>query len=160
MERLSELTLLHEHMDHLFLEHQCAILRLDWSRAFTLLQSFKSELEQHIAEEEDLLLPTYERNVRQCPGGTAELFRAEHRKIKCFVNEYVRREEAFRFKKSGNPVDAIALLDAQAQFKHLLAHHDQRERSFLYPALDQKISVGERLDLIHRIEERRSRPDA
>ena len=42
----------------------------------------------------------------------------------------------------------IALLYAEAQFKHLLQHHDLREENLLYPTLDRVASEEERQELL------------
>jgi hypothetical protein len=54
---------------------------------------------------------------------------------------------------SASDLDAISLIEAELQFKHLMVHHDQRERSFLYRKLDERASPGEVLDILFAIEQ-------
>lgn len=43
----------------------------------------------------------------------------------------------------------IGLFDRQAMYKHLVEHHDLREKNVLYPALDRVTDDAERARLLH-----------
>jgi hypothetical protein len=124
----------HHEADALFLEHQEALLARDFAAAEALLTRFRAAVARHIAEEEAEALPPYQALGPAPPGGGAELIVAEHRKIERLLAGFAARLAAWRAAPP-TPREVIALLDAQAQFKHLMDHHDRRERTFLYPAL-------------------------
>jgi hypothetical protein len=53
------------------------------------------------------------------------------------------------------PPDAralIALIELEARFKRVVEHHDLREREYLYPLLDERLSDDERANLWRRID--------
>lgn len=57
METLSELLHLHDDLDGMFFDHQCALLRFDFNKAFRLLEAYESALLIHMKDEEDVLTP-------------------------------------------------------------------------------------------------------
>lgn len=156
MRRITDLTYIHSHLDESFLWHQEFIVQMQWRTALELLREFSKELDAHIHEEEEILLPAYEKRVQQPVGGSAEQFRLEHRRLQLLMKEFLVREEELAETGSRDLRDAIHLIEEQARFKHLMLHHDQRERSFLYPLLDIKLGSDERRDLINRIEGERA----
>jgi hemerythrin-like domain-containing protein len=141
----------HGQLDALFLSHQEALLSLDIDGATALLQEFEKGLRAHIRAEEELLLPVY-RRAGPIPGGAPELFTTEHRKMLEYVEGF---KETLRQLQNSSPTlkrEIIALLDDQAQFKHLVEHHDLREHNILYPALDRVTDEGERRELLDKTE--------
>jgi hemerythrin-like domain-containing protein len=139
----------HEELDELFLTHQEALLALDLDRARDLLWEFETGLRHHMRLEEELLLPIYQR-AAPVPGGAVELFTGEHRKMLWFLERF---KESMAELEAGQPDlkrRVIQLLDHQAQFKHLVEHHDLREQSILYPALDRVTGEAERRELLAR----------
>lgn len=148
---LSFLTLLetHQQLEELFLQHQEDLLTLDLERAARELKDYEQKLVLHMRQEEDWLLPVFER-AGPIPGGAIELFTGEHKKMRAFV---VRFKETLAELKS-RPADlkrrVIALFDQEALFKHLVEHHDAREESILYPTLDRITSEAEREELLGR----------
>lgn len=124
----------HVAADALFLSHQEALLARDFAAAEARLSEFRAAVAGHIEVEEAEALPRYRALGPAPPGGAADLIVAEHRKIEQFMAKFAARLEAWRDREP-EPREVIALLDAEAQFKHLMDHHDRRERAFLYPAL-------------------------
>jgi hypothetical protein len=155
MQELAELVDEHRAFERLFLEHQELILKERWREALDLLKKFRRQLEIHILEEEEILLPVYESRAGSPPGGSPQQFRLEHNKMRHLLNSYVNRERNLTWSYSSNALDIIDLIEEQSAFKHLMVHHDQRERMFLYRWLDDWTSLGEKLDMIHQIEQMR-----
>jgi hypothetical protein len=152
MNSLMDLTELHRELDSLFAQHQRHVVRMEWWQALLALNVFSRKIALRMTCEEKLLLPLYESRIGEPPGGAARLFKAEHRKIRRHLDEFraaLRRHIRIR---STDVLDVIELIEAEAQFKQLAIHHDQRERSFLYQRLDERASPGEVLDLLHAIE--------
>ncbi len=130
-----------------FLRHQEARHDSDLARAAALLREFERGLQDHAEKEEALLLPVYAR-VPAAPGGGADLFRAEHRKMLRFTAEFAEALAELHLAGPNLKRRILTLLDRQAAFKSLVDHHDRREARFLYPALDAVTTLDERRDLL------------
>ena len=150
MKRFSDLLMLHQELDELFLEHQRALIRGELDTALCRLEAYESELLNHIWDEEEVLIPIYAARAEAPVGGSAEIFLNEHRKIReylaLFKAEFTNLSTADDRERA-----VIFLLDSQTTFKRLLVHHDTRERKFLYPLLDQITTEQEKLSLFRRL---------
>lgn len=125
----------HHEADELFLKHQEALLERDFAAAAARLAEFTEAVSRHIAVEEAEAIPLYCAHVpTPPPGGHADLILAEHRKIERYLRQFAEQLAAWQ-SRPPTPREVLALLDRQTQFKHLMDHHDRRERSFLYAAL-------------------------
>ena len=144
MRSFSDLLTLHEQLDERFLEHQRALIRGELGTALSRLKTYESQMLAHIRDEEELLLPLYEARAEAPVGGSAEIFRNEHRKIRDYL-ELFRAEFARLVNATDRERAIIFLFDSETTFKRLLRHHDTRERKFLYPLLDQITSESEKL---------------
>lgn len=138
---------IHEDLGEFFLRHQEALLAGNLSTAAALLESYEQRLRQHIRDEEDLLLPVYERAGR-IPGGAVEFFTGEHRKMLEMLTRL--RHDLSRIEAQPAPRDIIRLFDDAAKYKSLVEHHDQREQNILYPALDRVTGETERTALLQQ----------
>lgn len=144
-----ELLRLHHQLDELFLAHQEALLSLDISCASEILKRYEAKLLTHMREEEELLIPLYQERAGTIPGGPVELFLGEHKKMRRFVTEFhetlsrLVAETRARLRQA-----VIGLLDRQFMYKHLVEHHDLREKNILYPWLDRITSEEERARLL------------
>lgn len=148
----SFLSLLETHgaISELLLRHQEALLELDLGAAVERFERFEAALRTHATQEEEVLLPVYEQ-AGPLPGGSAELFRGEHRKMLARAD---RIAQALRSFEPGDPVlrrKILQLFDEEAVLKSLLAHHDERERNLLYPALDRATTPEQRRALLERL---------
>ena len=141
----------HEKLDEMFLRHQEALLASDVNRAIEILICYEAKLLSHMRDEEELLLPIYEARTERIPGGPAELFLGEHKKMRGFISEFhqglsrMRAEEGHRLRRS-----IIALMDRQSMYKNLVEHHDHREKNILYPWLDRITTEEERAALLQQ----------
>lgn len=146
-----ELVELHQELDEIFLRHQEALLSFDISRAIEIFSLYEEKLLSHMRDEEEVFLPIYEARTEKIPGGPVELFLGEHKKMRGFVSEFhealsrMRAEEGARLRRS-----IIALMDRQCMYKHLVEHHDHREKNILYPWLDRITSEDERASLLRQ----------
>jgi hemerythrin-like domain-containing protein len=139
----------HQWLRERFLLHQERLLARDLEGAQAQLREFEVRLVAHIRDEEDLLLPVYAR-AGSIPGGPAVLFTGEHRKMEAFVGRFHRMLDWVVAHRAEEVQGILRTFDEQATFKHLMAHHDQREANILYPALDRVTSEDERADLLTR----------
>ena len=81
----SDLLKLHARLDELFLEHQRALIRLDTSSAFALLETYETELLAHMRDEEERMIPLYSARAEPPVGGAPEIFVNEHEKMRQYV---------------------------------------------------------------------------
>ncbi len=142
----------HARLTELFLSHQEALLMLDIRVARERLIEFERELWEHMQFEEERLIPLYERAGR-ISGGQVEFFTGEHKKMLLFLGRFKERLAHLEEDPSGLKRAVIELFDDQALFKHLVEHHDQREKNILYPMLDRVTNEEERRELLYCAEE-------
>lgn len=125
----------HTALEDLFAKHQRALLSRDLSGATATLKTFEGELGRHIAFEDEVLLPLYAAKEAEVEGATLPIFHAEHRKLREMAAKLVQKTEALDV--SQDVLGSILkLLDDEALFKGLFAHHGMREENLLFPALD------------------------
>lgn len=151
MDSFNDLLELHRQLDDLFLDHQRALMRLDLDRAQQLLTEYEVELLAHIRDEEALMLPLYSERVTAPVGGTVEIFRNEHEKLRQFMALFRAELEKIRAMPDIER-GALFLIDSQHLFKRLLVHHDTREKEMLYPLLDEVTTADERSRLFAELE--------
>lgn len=147
---LMELLDHHKQMNEMFLGHQEALMGLEWDRAEILLERFRRTIEVHIHFEEAHLLPLYKDRAGERPGAAVTLFVGEHKKIKQFLARFTRQVRSVQ--DAENPRRALlSLFDQHTMFKHLMEHHDLRERNVLYPCLDEVTTLPERESLFQAL---------
>lgn len=130
----------HDRLDELFVNFQ-KCKRTDMPRARDFFVGFKFGLQRHIVWEEEILFPFFERKTGMSQGPT-HVMRIEHRMIG-------ERLEAIHLKvKSGNPdsdQEERALLE-------ILAAHNMKEESVLYPAIDSLASESDEQEVFKQME--------
>ena len=150
-ERLVEHTMMavHDQLEHTFFLHQRALLDRDYPRAAAALHDYRRELEQHVHDEEQHVLPLYARLGGDATDAPLALFLGEHRNLRRFVAEFVERTAALQ----SAPDDRLLLdlLDREATFKNLVLHHDLRERNLLYPFLSERLQPEQQRALHERL---------
>jgi len=140
---------LHRDLEELFLSHQEALVERDAPRALELFRRYRSAVQKHAEDEERELLPIYAsvpRERRQA----AEVFVQEHQRL----HELLERIDALLVSSTGRPLDTrtvLHLVEREATYKHLFEHHDQRERTQLFPALDALVPAGQRAAILERL---------
>lgn len=134
----------HDRLDELFREFQ-RLKQSDFYRAKEFFEQFKFGLQRHIAWEEDILFPLFER-VTGINSGPTYVMKLEHQEI-------TQHLEAIHEKVvAGDP-------DSDGEEKKLVAIlglHNQKEEQILYPAIDRVISSK---DVEKVFEEMRSTPE-
>ncbi len=142
MKSFHEFEKFHEGLLHIFRSHQLAVVVGETSVAIRLFDSFQSELAHHMRDEDEHLLPAFMLLAPNEQGGTPEAFRLEHEKLDRLL-ESVRRL-VMGLKRSTDAESILAIIEEEARFKNLLAHHFERERNVLFPALDRLVSQADR----------------
>lgn len=133
----------HSELETLFNTHQRALLAKDVDGALGSIMRFGNMLVRHILYEEKTVLPLYAAKAGETPGGTLQIFHAEHRKLRESAARLRRRTAAL--KGSSDMLGSIiGLLDEEAMFKGLFQHHSLREQNLLFPRLDASTTEDER----------------
>ncbi|MFT3745123.1 MAG: hemerythrin domain-containing protein [Pyrinomonadaceae bacterium] len=141
---------LHDEIDEIFFEHQCALLHFDFRAAFEHLERYESMLLRHMQDEERELLPLYGERAKPDKAGTAQLFWDDHTKMRAYVEQF--KEQTAKLASEEHPeAGLLLLLDRESFYKRLNSHHDKREREHLYPALNLICSGMERDEIIGRV---------
>jgi hemerythrin-like domain-containing protein len=136
----------HDHLDELFTLHQKAVLVMRWPLAVELLNAYRSLLTLHVDHEEERLLPLFHRSGK-IAGAPVELFTGQHRKM--FV-QLARVAGLLAAIEQNDDIcrSAIAVLDHETAFKHLVEHHDGAEAEHFYPALQRVASTQEVAEIV------------
>jgi iron-sulfur cluster repair protein YtfE (RIC family) len=115
----------------------------DGDSAMKWYELFSSGLRRHIAVEEQILFPLFERRSR-LPAATAptEVMRGEHRQIERLLVEILRT--------IGDPAKLPD--QARAAFHEILEEHHRKEEGMLYPALDRLLTPVESDALVAEIQ--------
>jgi len=154
---------IHRSIDEIYREHLMALISLEWEKASGLLQEFQRKISQHAQDEEAFLRSIYVPRAGKIPGGDPELFFAEHRRMLDFVRwlqEDLQSIPGHLSGQEGLDPDArrealarvIAILEREFRLKHLLEHHDLRERNILYPVMDRITTPEEKACILGSLE--------
>lgn len=120
----------HAQLAQLFAYHQEALLDRDWVIAAKLLGGYRERLYRHMQIEERFVLDPL-RAPAADERWTTELYRAEHRRIRLYVEKV--DEWLTRAQHDGAPAGMlIGLLDRERTLKHMLEHHHHREEIALF----------------------------
>lgn len=127
----------HTLLDAHFRRFQEALVGLDLAEAREHLSAYHEMLADHIADEESTLLTPYEQLVTHPPrGGSASLFRDEHRKLLHLLDELHGRLN-YALEQGQTPQqrsDVLELLERSFLARGLAEHHHLREETILFPA--------------------------
>lgn len=154
--RLEPLLDLHQALDAMFWAHRVAVLQGRIPEALTALRRFAMHLVRHIDEEDALVLPLYAESppAGGFPrGGAPDIFRRDHERLRESLTRLELASEALLERADGEARDLarLALLDEERKFVDLLAHHDHRERAYLYPRLAELTTAAEQEVLLERM---------
>ncbi|HVE38292.1 MAG TPA: hemerythrin domain-containing protein [Planctomycetota bacterium] len=148
MRSLLEMMDVHAELHELFAVHRDYVVGLEFDRALQALERFEAALRSHMAIEEKHILPLYERRVGHVLGGDPQFFYLEHKNILRNIDS--AKEELRRLAqdpKAGRR-QAHEFIDREGILRHLLEHHDLREKNVLYPKLDEALTPEERAELL------------
>jgi hemerythrin-like domain-containing protein len=155
----ASLAALHRELEEAFLQHQDALLALDLSLAAERLARYEAALRLHLEAEEALLLPVFSRAGR-IRGASPELFTGEHQRLLEFLARFRAELGALEPGAAGLRRGVLRLLDAETTFKHLSHHHELREETYFFPALDSVTDEAERRELLAAFTARVTPPGA
>jgi len=122
----------HDRLDALFKSFQSLKLQ-DFAKAKNAWLDFKVGLQRHIAWEEDVLFPLWEKKTGMTEGGPTFVMRFEHREIGDCLDAIQRKVQV---QDPASDQEEQALLDS-------LERHNLTEEQVLYPAIDRATSEEE-----------------
>ena len=131
----------HDRLDNIF-EAFKNLKKSDISGARRSFLEFKAGLQAHIAWEEDILFPIFERETGMRDTGPTAVMRMEHSQIKNLLEEIGQQVLAGDLEESD---------EAETNLLEVLGSHNQKEESILYPAIDNLTSEQEKEQAIAKM---------
>lgn len=119
----------HVHCDELFAATEAAIHRADWGLAPAAFERFRAAVLGHLATEESLLFPAFERATGNAFGPT-QVMRAEHRQMRDLLDQIEQAVTARSADDYGDAAETLLLLIQQ---------HNVKEEQVLYRLCDQML---------------------
>ena len=123
----------HDRLDALFKSFQ-TLKRTDFPKATSAFLEFKAGLQRHVAWEEDVMFPLWEKKSGMTGGGPTIVMRNEHREIGECLESLARKVQAQNPETDREEAILLELLD----------RHNMSEEEVLYPEMDHLISPEER----------------
>lgn len=145
--RFVELSRAHREIDALFLLHQEALVERNAREADRLLFLLGDSLRRHLDDEERHLFPVLAEG-REIPGATQGILLKEHERIFALLREIETRVERIDLESAGAARRIVELIDQEGVLKRLIEHHEAREESLVFPALDARVEAAERARLL------------
>lgn len=116
----------HDELDAMFADIVPMVEDAEWERASEHFDDFRRRLERHIAIEEEILFPVFERRV--APHGPTDVMREDHRQIK---------DALATIGGALQSADTAAFDRGRATLIDVLANHNLREERVLYPTVER-----------------------
>lgn len=138
----------HDELAQRFFAHQQALLDRDFARAARELAAYRETLFAHAHDEEQHVLPRYVELGGDATDAPLKLFLGEHKNLRAFVDEFVRRVAALAAAPDDRAL--LELFDREATYKNLMLHHDLREKNMLYPFLAARLSAAEQAAVLEK----------
>ena len=132
----------HERLDGLFLQFQ-ASQKDNPSQAKEYFRDFKSGLERHIAWEEELLFPLFEKTTGMSEGGPTAVMRYEHEGLRETLRNIHSKVQSDRFDTQAESVILMAVL----------CEHNRKEENILYPMIDHMTTAKDREEIFSRMKD-------
>ncbi len=131
MERLSEVFQRdHKRWEEVLTEVGRRVAAGEWAPAQAGFASFREGIEKHMAVEEQCLFPALEAQGGSAVNALTETLRKGHRDLRVFFDELQDVMAAHDEEEFGQ----IA-----ATMRALLHHHDEKEETELYPAVESRL---------------------
>jgi hemerythrin-like domain-containing protein len=132
----------HHRLDSILADVKRCLVAGDLLRAAARFAEFRDGLDHHIAAEEEVLFPTFERFTSGAGGGPTQVMRMEHAEIRRLMAEVASSLERGDEEMHVTPLAALTA--------RIYAHNGKEER-ILYPAIEQAARDADALEaLLHR----------
>lgn len=138
----------HTELEDVFAFHQQSLMVLDLRRAAALLDYHWELLSLHMRQEEELLLPCFDRapKAKRWP---RVLFTGQHQKLR-ELHERCRAAVRVLPTRANQRNAVLRVLQEQATYLHLEEHHDQAEREGFFPLVELGATPGEAQRLLEQ----------
>ena len=123
----------HDRLDALFASFQ-KLKRTDFTKAKRAFLEFKAGLQRHVAWEEDVMFPLWEKKSGMTGSGPTIVMRREHQEIQDCLESIDRKVQAQNLETDHEEEVLLDLVD----------RHYMSEEEVLYPEMDHLISPEER----------------
>jgi len=151
----SDMDRLNRFFEEHFVAHQIAIMHNRLEQAMRHLELVFELYRQHEQDTDRLLLPLYEKYVRQIPEGGAVLFFVrEHHFIMKRLSELIRHMGKLLLDPEGTPLHRVPLFEEHCTIKDMFDHHHARDRYFLFKYLDEYVPRMEKEAVLPEMEAR------
>ena len=120
----------HKRCDELFAQAETAVADALWPHAEQAMTAFCEAFEQHLAMEEQVLFPEFEKATGN-PGGPTAVMRMEHAQMReaiSMLNDCLARR------------DADGFLGYSETLNTLMQQHNMKEEGILYPMTDRVLN--------------------
>lgn len=139
-----------EYCDFLFLQHQIYLMYKNIQQAVAVFEQLIIIRDYHLDIMETILLPAFEQAVQQIPEGAKPLYFIREKKlILKHLNKHIRNLGHVLLHSEN--LNIVSLFEEYAWLKDLLDHHDAREKAFLFPLLDEKLTSEKKEELLNLI---------
>jgi iron-sulfur cluster repair protein YtfE (RIC family) len=105
----------------------------DRTRLLPLWKDFSLRMERHLAMEEEVLFPAFEKATGMHGTGPTEMMRHEHRQMRALLQDMARRAAADDF-------DGV--LDQGDTLLMLVQQHNAKEEGMLYPMAEKVLAAA------------------
>lgn len=122
----------HMHCDAAFVEAEAAMLQGRWAAGRSLLEAFAGDLERHLAAEEDVLFPAFERATGMREGPT-QMMRHEHSQMRNLLAQMFAAASSDASDEFAGAAETLLVLMQQ---------HNSKEENILYPMCESAVGAG------------------
>jgi len=141
----------HAALNERLISHRLRVMDRDAAGAQRTWDQFAALLEQHIADEEEHVLPHWVERCAEVPaerGGAPDIVERDHDKLKAHLREI--GSLVGQLDPTARPERFLELLDREKIVADLLEHHDLRER-LVYPPLETELAPRVASDIARRL---------
>jgi len=131
----------HKHCDRQFAALEHAFASADWGPAESHFRQLRDDLLRHLAAEEEILFPAFEKVTGHAQGPTRVMC-MEHDQMRELLQEM---SQALAARDSG------ALPGIAETLLILMQQHNMKEEQVLYPMLDEMVAESERREAVEKL---------
>jgi iron-sulfur cluster repair protein YtfE (RIC family) len=131
----------HKHCDRQFAELERAFAAADWGTADAHFRQLQDDLQRHLAAEEEILFPAFEKVTGHAQGPT---------RVMCMEHDQMR-ELLQEMSQALAAKDSAALPGIAETLLILMQQHNLKEEQILYPMLDEMVTESARREALEKL---------
>ena len=153
IESFTSLQKILSYCDQLMLGHQYSLMSKDFEGAYGLFEEFANLRIAHLTLVEHSWLNLYKNYLDEFPaGGRPEYLLREKKLILRELKKYTKILTDLALHGPDKSFRLVNVFEGYIWFKDLLDHHDAREKAFLFPVLDTKLTIQEKAETLKTAE--------